>query len=175
MLTADSEDVTERWREYIEELYAKDEKRTFIPLELEEEVDIDSIGPDLLREGIRELADWLVLFVCFNLAVASGLFCSGLGKRASQTRAANHTPPLPSPPDYDISHTKQIQHETSTQEPAYRSKKLWTISSSLTPLSTSVSDGIVLQIFSKFGQCYQLMRIISLAIKGNKKRRHILN
>ena len=63
MLT-DSEDVTERWREYIEELYAKDEKRTFIPLELEEEVDIDSIGPDLLREGIRQLADWLVLFVC---------------------------------------------------------------------------------------------------------------
>ena len=85
MLT-DSEDVTERWREYIEELYAKDEKRTFIPLEQEEEVDIDSIGPDLLREGIRQLADWLVLFVCFNLAVASGLFCSGLGKRASQTR-----------------------------------------------------------------------------------------
>ena len=94
MLT-DSEDVTERWRKYIEELYAKDEKRTFIPLELEEEVDIDSIGPDLLREGIRQLADWLVLFVCFNLAVASGLFCSGLGKRASQTRAANHTPPPP--------------------------------------------------------------------------------
>ena len=137
MLTADSEDVTERWREYIEELYAKDEKRTFIPLELEEEVDIDSIGPDLLREGIRQLADWLVLFVCFNLAVASGLFCSGLGKRASQTQAANHTPPLPSPPDYDISHTKQIQNETSTQEPAYRSKKLWTISSSLTPLSAA--------------------------------------
>ena len=96
MLT-DSEDVTERWREYIEELYAKDEKRTFIPLEQEEEVDIDSIGPDLLREGIRQLADWLVLFVCFNLAVASGLFCSGLGKRASQTRAANHTPPSPLP------------------------------------------------------------------------------
>lgn len=131
MLTADSEDVTERWREYIEELYAKDEKRTFIPLELEEEVDIDSIGPDLLREGIRQLADWLVLFVC------SGLFCSGLGKRASQTRAANHTHPLPSPLDYDISHTKQIQNETSTQEPAYRSKKLWTISSSLTPLSAA--------------------------------------
>lgn len=97
MLT-DSEDVTERWRKYIEELYAKDEKRTFIPLELEEEVDIDSIGPDLLREGIRQLADWLVLFVCFNLAVASGLFCSGLGKRASQTRAANHTPPPPLSP-----------------------------------------------------------------------------
>lgn len=96
MLT-DSEDVTERWREYIEELYAKDEKRTFMPLELEEEVDIDSIGPDLLREGIRQLADWLVLFVCFNLAVASGLFCSGLGKRASQTRAANHTPTPPPP------------------------------------------------------------------------------
>lgn len=97
-LLTDSEDVKERWREYIEELYAKDEKRTFIPLELEEEVDIDSIGPDLLREGIRQLADWLVLFVCFNLAVASGLFCSGLGKRASQTRAANHTPPPPLSP-----------------------------------------------------------------------------
>lgn len=97
-LLTDSENVKERWREYIEELYAKDEKRTFIPLELEEEVDIDSIGPDLLREGIRQLADWLVLFVCFNLAVASGLFCSGLGKRASQTRAANHTPPPPLSP-----------------------------------------------------------------------------
>lgn len=97
-LLTDSEDVKERWREYIEELYAKDEKRTFILLELKEEVDIDSIGPDLLREGIRQLADWLVLFVCFNLAVASGLFCSGLGKRASQTRAANHTPPPPLSP-----------------------------------------------------------------------------
>ena len=97
-LLTDSENVKERWREYIEELYAKDEKRTFILLELEEEVDIDSIGPDLLREGIRQLADWLVLFVCFNLAVASGLFCSGLGKRASQTRAANHTPPPPLSP-----------------------------------------------------------------------------
>lgn len=97
-LLTDSENVKERWREYIEELYAKDEKRTFILLELKEEVDIDSIGPDLLREGIRQLADWLVLFVCFNLAVASGLFCSGLGKRASQTRAANHTPPPPLSP-----------------------------------------------------------------------------
>lgn len=111
MLTADSEDVTERWREYIEELYAKDEKRTFIPLELEEEVDIDSIGSDLLREGIRQLADWLVLFVCFNLAVASGLFCSGLGKRASQTRAANHTPPFPLPPIM----TSRIRNKSNTR------------------------------------------------------------
>lgn len=111
MLTADSEDVTERWRKYIEELYAKDEKRTFIPLELEEEVDIDSIGPDLLREGIRQLADWLVLFVCFNLAVASGLFCSGLGKRASQTRAANHTPPFPLPPIM----TSRIRNKSNTR------------------------------------------------------------
>lgn len=110
MLT-DSGDVTERWREYIEELYAKDEKRTFIPLELEEEVDIDSIGSDLLREGIRQLADWLVLFLCFNLAVASGLFCSGLGKRASQTRAANHTPPFPLPPIM----TSRIRNKSNTR------------------------------------------------------------
>lgn len=47
-LPTDSEDVKERSREYIEELYGKDEKPTFIPLELGEEVDIDSIGPDLL-------------------------------------------------------------------------------------------------------------------------------
>lgn len=113
-LLTDSEDVKERWREYIEELYAKDEKRTFIPLELEEEVDIDSIGPDLLREGIRQLADWLVLFVCFNLAVASGLFCSGLGKRASQTRAANHTPPPPPFPLPSIM-TSRVRNKSNTR------------------------------------------------------------
>lgn len=113
-LLTDSENVKERWREYIEELYAKDEKRTFIPLELEEEVDIDSIGPDLLREGIRQLADWLVLFVCFNLAVASGLFCSGLGKRASQTRAANHTPPPPPFPLPSIM-TSRVRNKSNTR------------------------------------------------------------
>lgn len=109
MLT-DSEDVTERWREYIEELYAKDEKRTFIPLELEEEVDIDSIGPDLLREGIRQLADWLVLFVCFNLAVASGLFCSGLASE-SDPSCEPHSPPSPLPPIM----TSRIRNKSNTR------------------------------------------------------------
>lgn len=51
-LLTDSEDVKGRWRKYIDELYAKDEKPTFIPLEPQEEVDIDSIGPDLLPEDV---------------------------------------------------------------------------------------------------------------------------
>ena len=48
-LLTDSENVKERWREYIEELY---EKPPIVPLETEEEVDIDSIGPDLLRKEV---------------------------------------------------------------------------------------------------------------------------
>ena len=51
-LLTDSEDVKERWREYIEELYAKDEKPNLIPLESDEEVDIGSIRPDFLREEV---------------------------------------------------------------------------------------------------------------------------
>ena len=51
-LLTDSEDVKERWQEYIEELYAKDEKPNLIPLEPEEEVDIGSIRPDFLREEV---------------------------------------------------------------------------------------------------------------------------
>lgn len=51
-LLTDSEDVKERWREYKEELYAKDEKPNLIPLESEEEVDIGSIRPDVQREEV---------------------------------------------------------------------------------------------------------------------------
>ena len=86
-----------------------------IPLDSEEEVDIDSIRSDFLREEViyraqvRQLADGLVyFFVCFNLAAASRLFFWVLGKRASQTRAANRTPPPRPIPDYDVSRTKQI-------------------------------------------------------------------
>jgi len=51
-LLTDSEDVMERWWEYIEELYTKDEKPKLIPLDSEEEVDIDSIRSDFLREEV---------------------------------------------------------------------------------------------------------------------------
>ena len=51
-LLTDSEEVKERWKEYIEDLYTKDEKPDHIPLETEEEVDFDSLGPELLKDEI---------------------------------------------------------------------------------------------------------------------------
>lgn len=51
-LLTDSEHVKERWWEYIEELYTKDERPNLIPLDSEEEVDIDSIRPDFLRAEV---------------------------------------------------------------------------------------------------------------------------
>lgn len=44
--------IQERWREYIEKFYTRDEKPIFIPLEPEEEVDIDRIGSELLRNEV---------------------------------------------------------------------------------------------------------------------------
>ena len=42
-------------------MYAKDEKPTFIPLKPEDQIDIESIGPDMLREEVikamQQLAD----------------------------------------------------------------------------------------------------------------------
>ena len=51
-LLTDPEEIKERWREYIEELYTKDEKPHHIPLEPEEEVDMDRLGPEILKEEI---------------------------------------------------------------------------------------------------------------------------
>lgn len=51
-LLTDSEDVKERWWEYIEELYTKVERPNLIPLDSEEEVDIDSVRPDFLRAEV---------------------------------------------------------------------------------------------------------------------------
>ena len=45
-------DISIRWKEHIEELYASDEKSDSLPLEVEEEVDADSQGPDMLVEEI---------------------------------------------------------------------------------------------------------------------------
>ena len=53
------EEIKERWREYIEELYAKDEKPDHIPLEPEEEVDMDRLGPEILKEEIIKAIDHL--------------------------------------------------------------------------------------------------------------------
>ena len=51
--------VQSRWKEYIEELYAKDKKPVELPLEDLTSVDYDNLGPDLLDEeieiAIREL------------------------------------------------------------------------------------------------------------------------
>ena len=50
-LLTDPEEIKERWREYIQELYAKAEKPGEIPLESEEEVDIDRLGLEILKES----------------------------------------------------------------------------------------------------------------------------
>ena len=49
LLTEPSE-VSGRWIEYIEELYAKDDKPDSVPLEQEEEVEAGRLGPDILKE-----------------------------------------------------------------------------------------------------------------------------
>lgn len=52
-LLTDPGDIKRRWKEYyIEELYGKDEKPDSILLKTEEEVDINSLGPDVLKEEI---------------------------------------------------------------------------------------------------------------------------
>ena len=48
VLLTEACDISNRWKGYIEELYASDEKPDSLPLEVEEEVDGDSRGPDIL-------------------------------------------------------------------------------------------------------------------------------
>ena len=62
-LLTDKSDIKERWREYIETLYDNERKpgKDSLDLELEDEVDKDCKGPDLLvseiRAAIKELKD----------------------------------------------------------------------------------------------------------------------
>lgn len=42
--------IEERWRDYIEELYAKDKKPIHIILEQQEKVVIDTMSPRVLRK-----------------------------------------------------------------------------------------------------------------------------
>ena len=55
ILLTEEEDVKNRWKEYIEELYCADEKPKLVDLRIEPEgaVDEDSKGPDLLGDEIR--------------------------------------------------------------------------------------------------------------------------
>jgi len=47
-LLTDPLEVKDRWKQYIEELYAKDDRPAELPLEPPEQVDLDDIGPQLL-------------------------------------------------------------------------------------------------------------------------------
>ena len=53
-LLTQPDDVKSRWKEYIEELYAKDEKPNAINLESENETDFNNIGPEIIEVEIRE-------------------------------------------------------------------------------------------------------------------------
>ena len=46
--------MKDRWKEYIEELYAKEEKPTELKLEEGDEVDSNSIGPGIIRSEIEK-------------------------------------------------------------------------------------------------------------------------
>lgn len=52
MLT-EAEPIKARWIEYIEDLYGKSEKPNELPLEEEQHIQIDDIGPDLLESELR--------------------------------------------------------------------------------------------------------------------------
>ena len=53
-LLTEPEPVKERWKEYIEELYAKDEKPREIELEKLDDIDPDSIGPSVMRREVEK-------------------------------------------------------------------------------------------------------------------------
>ena len=46
--------MKDRWKEYIEELYTKEEKPTELELEEGDEVDSNSIGPGIIRSEIEK-------------------------------------------------------------------------------------------------------------------------
>ncbi|KAG7483031.1 hypothetical protein JOB18_037166 [Solea senegalensis] len=54
ILLTEANDISSRWKEYIEDLYASGERPDELPLELEEEVDEDDRGPDILKEEILQ-------------------------------------------------------------------------------------------------------------------------
>ena len=53
-LLTEPEPVKERWKEYIEELYAKDEKPREIELEKLDDIDPNSIGPSVMRREVEK-------------------------------------------------------------------------------------------------------------------------
>ncbi|KAG7494822.1 hypothetical protein JOB18_038345 [Solea senegalensis] len=59
ILLTEANDINSRWKEYIEDLYASGERPDELPLELEEEVDEDDRGPDILKEEILQAIDHL--------------------------------------------------------------------------------------------------------------------
>ena len=59
ILLTKAEGVKERWKQYIEDLYAKDEKPNEIRLEVEGEVDRDRLGPVLLEPEIKQAVNQL--------------------------------------------------------------------------------------------------------------------
>ena len=50
VLLTEPNEVIGRWIEYIEELYAKDDKPDTVPLEQDEEMEAGRLGPDILKE-----------------------------------------------------------------------------------------------------------------------------
>ena len=57
MLLTETKGVSNRWKEYIEDLYASEEKPNELPLELD--VDKDNRGPEILKEEIVQVIDHL--------------------------------------------------------------------------------------------------------------------
>ena len=53
-LLTEPKDITARWKEHIEELYAASDRQEDIGIELEEEVDWDNLGPGILREEVAK-------------------------------------------------------------------------------------------------------------------------
>ncbi|XP_030851751.1 uncharacterized protein LOC115928566 [Strongylocentrotus purpuratus] len=52
-LLTSQRDIEERWRQYVEELYARDNKPVALPLEMKDYVMADGVGPPLLPKEVR--------------------------------------------------------------------------------------------------------------------------
>ena len=52
-LLTNQHDIEDRWRQYVKELYARDNKPVALPLEIEEYVMADDVGPPLLPEEVH--------------------------------------------------------------------------------------------------------------------------
>ena len=52
-LLTNQQDIEERWRQYVEELYARNNKPFALPLEMEDYVMADDVGPPLLPEELH--------------------------------------------------------------------------------------------------------------------------